>query len=489
VPLVFASAVPAELIVTEGPPAFTDIPNTNLAQVNNSDSVLFRHKVEGNFYYLVAGRWFRALAVSGPWTAATTTLPEDFRNIPADGPAGFVRVSVPGTDEAGDAVLVASIPQRATVKRAGTTIQVTYDGEPRFEPIEGTPLTYAVNTPNDVVRTSGAFYCCHQGVWFVAYTAKGPWVVCANVPPEIYTIPPSSPLHNVTYVHIYSSTPETVVIGYTAGYTGQYVSSGVVMFGAGMVAGAAAASDAVYATPYRYTPCVYSYGCGAVYSAAYGGYYRAATAYGPYGGAGRAAVYNPATGAYARGAYAYGPSGSAWATRAYNPNTGVSTTRVGASTPYASWSGGVAARGDNWVAGGQRTGARGSVGWAETSSGRTAIGASNNRGGAAVVGERGGAAVKTASGDVYAGRDGNVYRRQDGQWERDSGNEWSPADRPDSQRSSADRPNRPNAAGASRSPSSSELSNQARARSEGNARATQSRSSAPRPRPAGGRRR
>ncbi|MCC6931887.1 MAG: DUF3313 family protein [Deltaproteobacteria bacterium] len=52
----------------------------------------------------------------------------------------------------------------------------------------------------------------------------------------IYSIPPSSPKHNVTYVKVYDSTPTTVVTGYTSGYSGETVAAtGVVMFGLEML--------------------------------------------------------------------------------------------------------------------------------------------------------------------------------------------------------------------------------------------------------------
>ena len=55
-----------------------------------------------------------------------------------------------------------------------------------------------------------------------------------TVPPVIYTIPPSSPLHYVTYVQVYGYTPSVVYVGYTPGYYGTVVSSdGVVVYGTG----------------------------------------------------------------------------------------------------------------------------------------------------------------------------------------------------------------------------------------------------------------
>jgi len=70
-------------------------------------------------------------------------------------------------------------------------------------------------------------------VWYESSTATGPWAVCKQVPDEIYTIPPSNPHYNVTYVKIYDSTPEVVYVGYTPGYTGSYVSHGCVVYGTG----------------------------------------------------------------------------------------------------------------------------------------------------------------------------------------------------------------------------------------------------------------
>jgi hypothetical protein len=39
-------------------------------------------------------------------------------------------------------------------------------------------------------------------------------------------------------------------------------------------------------------------------------------------------------------------------------------------------------------------------------------------------------AVRTGSGDVYAGRDGNVYRRQDGSWQKWDNGSWGAAETP-----------------------------------------------------------
>jgi hypothetical protein len=71
-------------------------------------------------------------------------------------------------------------------------------------------------------------------VWYWAAALNQPWTVAAYVPPVIYTIPPTSPLHYVTYVQVYGSTAQVVYVGYTPGYMGTVVApDGVVVYGTG----------------------------------------------------------------------------------------------------------------------------------------------------------------------------------------------------------------------------------------------------------------
>jgi hypothetical protein len=413
-PKVVVAFEPSELIVLDGPPVFAKIPGTRLEVVENTSSELFR--LEDHYYFLTSGRWFRAAKLDGPWTAASTSLPADFARIPADHPAARVRPSVPGTPEAADAVLLAAVPRKAKVNRKDLSLTVTYDGAPKFEAIS-TAVAYAVNSPFAVFKVKERYYCCHEAVWFESASPTGPWAVCASVPAEIYSIPPSHPKHDVTYTTVYSSTTEVVEVGYTAGYTGMYVWGGVVMFGMGM----AIAYNNDY-WHYHYPSHWYGYGCGAHYSWTAGNYYRGSAVYGPYGGAGFGAGYNPATGNYVRGAAAYGPYGSAYAARSYNPATGTSKARTGGSTPYGSWERGVAVQGSEWARGGVYRNERGAVAGAETSRGGRAVGAES------ASGERAGAA-RTASGDLYAGRDGEVYKRNEsGGWQKHGEGGWSDVD-------------------------------------------------------------
>ncbi|MGH7176380.1 MAG: hypothetical protein ACREJC_03270 [Tepidisphaeraceae bacterium] len=424
-PKVVTSEQPAELIVTSGPPSYTPIAGTRLMYIANPTMPFFWDLVDNNYYFLASGRWFRAPGLNGPWSAASTDLPAEFAKIPPTCPVGFVLASVPHTQEAQDAILLASVPHKSTINIATAKVDVTYDGTPKFVAIEGTPMTYAVNTPNSVLYANNQYYCCYQAVWFQAPAPTGPWVVCTSVPAVIYTMPPTCPIYNCTYVQVYGYTPTTVVVGYTAGYSGEYVAAtGALMFGAGMITGALIASNNCY---HPYYPCYYSYGCAAHYSYGYGCYYRTGGAYyGPHGGCGWGATYNPSTGTYARGGEAYGPDGAHWGAQAYNPWTNTYAQHTGGTNGYKSWGSSYVQQGDNWAQAGHESTARGSAGYAENSSGQWAEGAHSNVTNSSVA--------KTSSGNVYAGHDGNVYKNTGDGWEKYQGDgNWSDTGRSQAQ--------------------------------------------------------
>ena len=133
-------------ILFDGQPVYSQIPDTQLEYATNTNSVVFVFKPTQQFYYLTAGRWFRTADLQqGSWTYATPDLPPDFAKIPLSSPASAILVSVPGSDEAKDAVLLAQVPTTMTIKpaEAQAKVKVEYGGEPKFEPIKGTSMEYA----------------------------------------------------------------------------------------------------------------------------------------------------------------------------------------------------------------------------------------------------------------------------------------------------------------------------------------------------------
>lgn len=413
---------PAELIVTQGAPQLAQIGKTTLSSVTNTESDLFFEAASRSFYYLASGRWFKADTLRGPWMYASTNLPDSFKQIPAEHPRAHVLAAVPGTREAEDAVLLAAIPRTAEIKRGESAAEVQYAGSPEFLPITGTSISSASNTPNDVLKAGDLYYLCLQGVWFVSTRATGPWQAADRVPAEVYTIPESSPKYHVTYVRIYSSTPSSIVVGYTAGYQGAYVSSGVVVWGTGYYYAPYVAAVSVARVPVYWGATYYTYGASAWYNPATGVYARGAAVYGPYGGYGAAAAYNPRTGTYAEGAAVWGPNGGASAARTYNPWTGTYSAGHRASNPYGSWGEGVVTNGSNWARGGYQSNNRGTVVAGETSRGGAGVAFSG-------AGGNNGYLAKSGSGDIYAGANGSVYKRDNGQWYQNQNGSWNSMDK------------------------------------------------------------
>jgi hypothetical protein len=395
-PQVTVATQPAELIVTDGEPRYVPIRGTGLLYVSNTEDDLLYHTQERLHYLLLAGRWFCARALEGPWETVGDDLPRDMSRIPADHAMARVLPAVPGTPQAEEAVLLAEVPRRAKVKRSEASLEVTYQGKPKLRAIGDTGVAYAVNTVFDVLRVGGRYYCCYQGVWFEAPGPTGPWELCLDLPEAIYAIPSSSPKYHVRYVHVGDYDDDYCWYWYGAGYLGAYYYGGVVLYGTGWY--------------HPYPPHYWSH--------YHWGYYPVS------GGTAYHAFYGPRVSAYGHSSYYYAPYGtyvrsSAWGTVNGRP---VSAYREAAFGPYSSWGRGVVSHDGGWAQWGRVSTQRG-----------TRIGVRDSAGGRGVAGTgpRGtGGAYRSGNGDLYVGRDGNVYRRSADGWQRRSGGTWKDAERP-----------------------------------------------------------
>lgn len=459
IPDVYISLGPVELIVTEGMPVLQPIPGLSLEFVKNTSANIFVDADTRDYYILISGRWFRSKSLQqGQWEFVDGEhLPQKFSKIPESSPKAGVLASVPGTGPANEALIANSIPQTATITRSKASLEVKYDGSPQFKTIEGTNLQYAVNTATPVIRVNDKnYFAVDNAVWFVGPAPTGPWVAAMSVPSEIYSIPPSSPLHYVTYVKVYGSTADAVYVGYTPGYYGTTVSS--------------TTTTVVYGTGFYYPPYIgtywygapYTYGMGvaSTWSSGAGWSFTMGIGYSPggfyypwwgpwgyYGGC----CWGPAWGygwggytsanVYGRwGSTAYAGTRAAWA----NPYTG----NYGAGSRATFQNGrtgtvGVAGRGTNTnVYTGNTRGGRGVAAYNPHTgvvAGAGAGYAGNVYAGEGVAG-RGAAAYNPSTGrgvaagkdNVYAGQDGSVYRynRQNGSWSQNTGNGWQSTSRP-----------------------------------------------------------
>jgi hypothetical protein len=370
-PKIIVATRPTELLQSQGEPKLSPIPGTQLLYVANSKNDIFMELGGQAYYSLISGRWFTAKALTGPWSfVSAKALPADFAKIPPGHPMGDVRMSVASTPEAREAAIANQIPQTATVQRDISPTTVEYDGgPPQWKPIEGTPLSYAFNTRPAVIQVDAkTYYMVQNGVWFVG-TSPFSWSVATTVPAVIYTIPASSPMHYVTYVRIYGSTPKVVYVGYTPGYYGTVLSSdGVVVYGTGYY-------YPPYIGPYYYyPPPYYTYGYGAGFTVGF--------------------FFGFAMGGGWHGPCCYGGGGGVYVSHHNNITVNNSYNRWGGKSTSISGSGG-----RNLQA---------------TQVGNTTL-------------------AKGSGNNVYAGRDGNVYRQgEGGGWQKydGKGQGWSDMERP-----------------------------------------------------------
>jgi len=227
---------PASLIQTDGEPDFVSLRGTNILYAANSSNYLLQDFKTQEFYVLLSGRWYKSESLHrGNWQfVAPDSLPVYFKKIPANSLIGKVRISIPGLPESMSAALDNAIPQTAIIDRKAARILVEYDGDPIFEPIEGTTLHYAPNTNLSIIKTAdNIYYAVDEAVWFTSNFPTENWTVATEIPVEINKIPPSSPVYNVKFVYIYDSSPEYVYVGYTGGYTGSFLYQGCLFYGTG----------------------------------------------------------------------------------------------------------------------------------------------------------------------------------------------------------------------------------------------------------------
>ena len=232
---IIVATSPTELLQSKGVIDYKTIQGTSLLYVGNSSNEIFKDINSQKTYVLLAGRWYNAPGINGPWAyVAADKLPADFSKIPEGSEKDGVLANVAGTDAAEEAKIDAEIPQTAKVDRKSASIKVEFDGAPKFKNIEGTSLKVAENSNVTVMQDqSGKYFALDNGIWFTASNANGPWQVANERPKDVENIPASSSAYNTKYVYVYDSTPDVVYVGYTAGYMGGYVYGPTIVYGTG----------------------------------------------------------------------------------------------------------------------------------------------------------------------------------------------------------------------------------------------------------------
>jgi hypothetical protein len=394
-PKIVVATEPTELISSKGEPKYAPITGTDLIYMTNTERDVFMDVAGQQYYVLLSGRWFRSKSLAtGPWEfVRADALPGEFRKIPEPSAKGEVLASVAGTPQAEEALLDAQVPQTAAIKRGEAKTKVEYDGKPKFEEIEGTKVEYAVNTTSQVLKVKGKYYVCDQAVWFAGDSPQGPWTVAEKVPQEIQEIPPSAPVYNTKYVHVYDSTPEVVYVGYMPGYVGCYPYYGTVVWGTGWY-------YPPYVSPYVYYPRPVTWGFSVHYNPYSGWSFGIGFSSGPFhftfwGGGAYGGYWGPVYGGYPPPVHISGSPGGIGGVGGVGGPGGAGSPRP---TPYPGTNGNIYNRGEN--------------------KGRNTATQDKKSRPASQP------AAKTAN-NVYADRDGNVHRRgSDGSWQTREGNSW-----------------------------------------------------------------
>ena len=285
-----------ELILLDGAPRLSPIGETGISFVSNTQSDLF--KSGGHWYFLVSGRWFSNVSLSGNWQSVKD-LPDTFSQIPSKHQKGHVLYSVPGTRQAKLALIEAALPHRVSIAKGATAdLDATWIGDPKFEAIENTQLQRGLNTPFQIIKHNNFYYLCYEGAWYFSESPHGAWKVAMQVPDEIYRIPASDPAYNVTFVKLeqeqeQAETRDHVNYSYSSGYKGSFSTRVSVVYGTGWHYPSSVYWDSANGPAYWNHPRTYGYNIGYHPVGAYYGYrggYRGRWGYGPYRGWG---AYGP----------------------------------------------------------------------------------------------------------------------------------------------------------------------------------------------------
>ena len=312
IPRVFLITLPAELISVQGNPIYTSVaPARSWLQNTEADVVSNGPQWP---QVLPGGRTL----VHGAKPGRTMDIrdPEASRGLQADSSTTrvlAVLASIPGTQQAAEAILLSQVPQTAREHQGDQGPDVEFQGDPMFEAIATTKVSRAVNTDKDILKVGDLYYMCFQGVWFVRRAARPAVGSREDGSKRDHEIPASSPAHNVTYVTVVEDDDdEWVTCAAVAGYTGMMVAHGCVVWGSGWYYPPYVWYGGFYPVYYRsipltdslrgYNPWTGAYGRGAAHdrmaawvqahvtTLALGTYSRSAVAWGPYGARGVGSV-------------------------------------------------------------------------------------------------------------------------------------------------------------------------------------------------------
>jgi hypothetical protein len=185
---------PSLLVVIDGQPKLQTNKDWGLDVVVNTPFTIV--KAHDNQFYLYGSKhWYTAQQATGPYSAAGN-IPPELQQVQTA--ADNANSSSPGyTDSAAAAQdnVVSDI-----VVSTGPAELIQTSGQPTFTPIQGTSLSYASNSSNDIFQDQGGkYYVLISGRWYTSGSLTGGWhyVAAGSLPPDFAKIPEGSPKDNV----------------------------------------------------------------------------------------------------------------------------------------------------------------------------------------------------------------------------------------------------------------------------------------------------
>ena len=185
---------PSLLVVIDGQPKLQTNKDWGLDVVVNTPFTIV--KAHDNQFYLYGSKhWYTAQEATGPYSAAGN-IPSELQQVQTA--VDNATSSSPGyTDSAAAAQdnVVSDI-----VVSTGPAELIQTSGQPTFTPIQGTGLSYASNSSNDIFQDQGGkYYVLISGRWYTSGSLTGGWhyVAAGSLPSDFAKIPEGSPKDNV----------------------------------------------------------------------------------------------------------------------------------------------------------------------------------------------------------------------------------------------------------------------------------------------------
>jgi hypothetical protein len=185
---------PSLLVMIDGQPKLQTNKDWGLDVVVNTPFTIV--KAHDNQFYLYGSKhWYTAQEATGPYSQAGN-VPSELQQVQSA--VDNANSSSPGyTDSAAEAqdnvvsdIVVSTSPAEL----------IQTSGQPAWTPIQGTSLSYAGNSSNDIFQDqSGKYYVLISGRWYTSSALTGGWhYVAANaLPGDFAKIPQGSPKDNV----------------------------------------------------------------------------------------------------------------------------------------------------------------------------------------------------------------------------------------------------------------------------------------------------